>query len=149
MAGRRSNSDARATREAILRRAADIGSVEGLRGITIGRLATDLIADIIATQGTPPGWLHADGGAAMTSKPLSSLLADLDGRAYAVVRDSDDGSPGTWGWLSTVVSRARDEGLELTARAGREMGDAVDRGGLVARTDPDPDADPVPDEELP
>jgi AcrR family transcriptional regulator len=42
MAGRRSNSDARATREAILRRAADIGSVEGLRGITIGRLATDL-----------------------------------------------------------------------------------------------------------
>lgn len=26
-----------------------------------GRLATDLIADIIATQGTPPGWLHAIG----------------------------------------------------------------------------------------
>jgi AcrR family transcriptional regulator len=42
MAGRRSDSHARATREAILRRAADIGSVEGLRGITIGRLATDL-----------------------------------------------------------------------------------------------------------
>src|SRR6476661_6518760 len=47
------------------------------------------------------------------------LLADLDGRGYAVVRESDDESPGTWGWLSTVVSRARDEGLELTARAGR------------------------------
>jgi AcrR family transcriptional regulator len=42
MAGRRSDSDARATRLSILRRAADIGSVEGLRGITIGRLATDL-----------------------------------------------------------------------------------------------------------
>jgi AcrR family transcriptional regulator len=42
MAGRRSNSDARETRLAILRRAADIGSVEGLSGITIGRLATDL-----------------------------------------------------------------------------------------------------------
>jgi AcrR family transcriptional regulator len=42
MAGRRSNSDARETRLSILRRAADIGSVEGLRGISIGRLATDL-----------------------------------------------------------------------------------------------------------
>jgi AcrR family transcriptional regulator len=42
MPGRRSNSDARETRLSILRRAADIGSVEGLNGITIGRLATDL-----------------------------------------------------------------------------------------------------------
>ncbi len=42
MPGRRSDSDARETRLSILRRAADIGSVEGLRGITIGRLATDL-----------------------------------------------------------------------------------------------------------
>src|SRR5262245_31193516 len=42
MPGRRSDSDARDTRTAILRRAADIASVEGLRGITIGRLATDL-----------------------------------------------------------------------------------------------------------
>ena len=42
MAGRRSDSDARETRLLILRRAADIASVEGLRGITIGRLATDL-----------------------------------------------------------------------------------------------------------
>lgn len=42
MPGRRSDSDARDTRHAILSRAADIGSMEGLRGITIGRLATDL-----------------------------------------------------------------------------------------------------------
>jgi len=42
MPGRRSNSDARETRLAILHRSADIGSVEGLGGITIGRLATDL-----------------------------------------------------------------------------------------------------------
>ena len=56
-----------------------------------GRLATDLIADIIATQGTPPGWLHADGGAAMTSKPLSSLLADLDiTRSHTRPRTSND-----------------------------------------------------------
>jgi hypothetical protein len=47
------------------------------------------------------------------------LLADLDGRAYAVVRDSGDGSPGTWAWLASVVEQAREEGLELVARAGR------------------------------
>ena len=47
------------------------------------------------------------------------LLADLDGRAYAVVRASDDGSPGTWPWLASVVEQAREEGLELVARAGR------------------------------
>ena len=42
MAGRRSDSEAQSTREAILRRAVDIASVEGLEGLTIGRLATDL-----------------------------------------------------------------------------------------------------------
>lgn len=42
MAGRRSDSDARETRRLVLRRAADIASVEGLGGVTIGRLATDL-----------------------------------------------------------------------------------------------------------
>jgi AcrR family transcriptional regulator len=42
MSGRRSVADAHDTREAILRRAADVGSVEGLEGITIGRLAADL-----------------------------------------------------------------------------------------------------------
>jgi hypothetical protein len=47
------------------------------------------------------------------------LLADLDDRAYAVVRDADDLSPGTWGWLTAVVERARGESLDLTARAGR------------------------------
>jgi AcrR family transcriptional regulator len=39
---RRSAAEALGTRDAILRRAADIASVEGLEGITIGRLATDL-----------------------------------------------------------------------------------------------------------
>jgi AcrR family transcriptional regulator len=42
MPGRRSVADARDTRSAILRRAADIGSIDGLEGITIGRLAADL-----------------------------------------------------------------------------------------------------------
>lgn len=47
------------------------------------------------------------------------LLADLDGRGYAVVRDTDQPAPGTWGWLRDVVAQARRESLALTARAGR------------------------------
>src|SRR3954452_22359147 len=39
---RRTALEARDTRDAILRRAADIGSIEGLEGVTIGRLASDL-----------------------------------------------------------------------------------------------------------
>jgi AcrR family transcriptional regulator len=42
MAGRRSVAEARDTRAAILRRAVDIASVEGLEGLTIGRLAGEL-----------------------------------------------------------------------------------------------------------
>jgi AcrR family transcriptional regulator len=42
MPGRRSALDALETRGAILRRAADIASSEGLEGLTIGRLATEL-----------------------------------------------------------------------------------------------------------
>lgn len=51
-----------------------------IEAIEDGALAADLVADIVIEQGTPPGYLHADGGAAMTSKPLSSLLVDLDVR---------------------------------------------------------------------
>jgi AcrR family transcriptional regulator len=42
MPGRRSAVDALQTRSAILRRAADLASVEGLEGVTIGRLASEL-----------------------------------------------------------------------------------------------------------
>jgi AcrR family transcriptional regulator len=42
MPGRRSDDAARATRSAILDRAADIASGEGLEGVTIGRLASEL-----------------------------------------------------------------------------------------------------------
>ncbi|NNM48020.1 PucR family transcriptional regulator [Knoellia koreensis] len=47
------------------------------------------------------------------------LVAELDGRLYAVVRDSDEPSPGTWRWLRGVVAQVRAERLDLTARAGR------------------------------
>jgi len=42
MPGRRSATDARDTHTAILRRAADVASAEGLAGLTIGRLASDM-----------------------------------------------------------------------------------------------------------
>lgn len=42
MAGRRSVAEARDTRQAILRAAADMASVDGLDGLTVGRLATKL-----------------------------------------------------------------------------------------------------------
>ncbi|MCG6499138.1 TetR/AcrR family transcriptional regulator [Kitasatospora sp. A2-31] len=42
MSPRRSVADTRRTRTAILRRGLDLASVEGLEGLTIGRLATDL-----------------------------------------------------------------------------------------------------------
>ena len=56
-----------------------------------GELAADLVADAIAEQGRAPGYLHADGGAAMTSKPLASLLVDLDViRSHNRPRTSND-----------------------------------------------------------
>lgn len=56
-----------------------------------GALAADLVADIVAEQGVAPGHLHADGGAAMTSKPLASLLVDLDvRRSHNRPRTSND-----------------------------------------------------------
>lgn len=56
-----------------------------------GRLAADLVAEAVAEQGRAPGYLHADGGAAMTSKPLASLLVDLDiTRSHNRPRTSND-----------------------------------------------------------
>jgi len=56
-----------------------------------GTLAADLVTDIVTGQGRAPGYLHADGGAAMTSKPLASLLVDLDvTRSHNRPRTSND-----------------------------------------------------------
>ena len=56
-----------------------------------GQLAADLVGDIVALTGRPPGYLHADGGAAMTSKPLASMLVDMDiTRSHSRPRVSND-----------------------------------------------------------
>ena len=62
-----------------------------IEAVEDGQLATDLVADIVAEQGRPPRHLHADGGAAMTSKPLASFLVDLDiRRTHNRPRTSND-----------------------------------------------------------
>jgi transposase InsO family protein len=62
-----------------------------IEAVEDGDLAADLVADIIAEQGGAPSYLHADGGAAMTSKPLASLLADMDiRRTHNRPRTSND-----------------------------------------------------------
>lgn len=62
-----------------------------IESIEDGTLAADLVAEAITEQGTAPGYLHADGGAAMTSKPLASLLVDLDvTRSHNRPRTSND-----------------------------------------------------------
>lgn len=62
-----------------------------IEAVEDGDLAADLVADIVTEQGVAPGYLHADGGAAMTSKPLASLLVDLDvRRSHNRPRTSND-----------------------------------------------------------
>lgn len=56
-----------------------------------GRLATELVQEIVTAQGAAPGWLRADGGAATTSRPLVSLLVDLDiTRSHSRPRQTND-----------------------------------------------------------
>lgn len=68
-----------------------LSSAGASRPSRTGNWPADLVADAIAEQGRAPGYLHADGGAAMTSKPLSSLLVDLDvTRSHNRPRTSND-----------------------------------------------------------
>jgi hypothetical protein len=53
------------------------------------------------------------------------LLADVDGRVYAVVRDGNDAAPGTWAWLTELVEGSGAHELHLTARAGRTAYDPL------------------------
>ena len=57
-----------------------------------GQLAADLVQEIVAENGGQlPGYLHADGGAAMTSKALASMLVDMDiTRSHSRPRTSND-----------------------------------------------------------
>ncbi len=64
-----------------------------LAGKECGELASELIGQACQKQGIQPGQLtiHADNGAAMTSKTLTQLLTDLDvARSYSRPRQSND-----------------------------------------------------------
>lgn len=62
-----------------------------IEAVEDGQLATELVDDIVAEQGRAPQHLHADGGPAMTSKPLASFLVDLDiRRTHNRPRTSND-----------------------------------------------------------
>jgi AcrR family transcriptional regulator len=160
MPGRRSAVEARDTRAAIVRRAADVGSVEGLEGITIGRLATDLglsKAGVIGHFGSKEELQLAtlELGAELfrehvwvpaRDEPagLPRLLAICE--AWCAYLD-DAPLPG--GCLIATVS------FEFDSRGGRvhdavakfvkqwrdtllhEIGVAIDAGDLPADTDPD------------
>ena len=61
------------------------------RHVEDGQLATDLVEGHRRRAGPPTGYLHADGGPAMTSKPLASFLVDLDiRRTHNRPRTSND-----------------------------------------------------------
>ncbi len=56
-----------------------------------GTRAAELITDLAATHGVPPAVLHADRGAAMTSKELTQLLLDLGiQRSHSRPKNSND-----------------------------------------------------------
>lgn len=56
-----------------------------------GKRAAELIADLAAANGVAPGVVHADRGAAMTSKEVSQLLLDLGiERSHSRPKTSND-----------------------------------------------------------
>jgi AcrR family transcriptional regulator len=85
--GRNSAAEALKTREAIIARAIDVASVEGLEGVTIGRLASDLgmsKAGVIGQFGSKAELQVAALDAA------SQIFAD---RVWAPAADEDPGLP--------------------------------------------------------
>jgi AcrR family transcriptional regulator len=160
MAGRRSDIAARGTRDAILRRAAEIASAEGLEGLTIGRLADDLAmskAGVIGHFGSKEElqlatlelaaddfrdrvWApasFAEPGLARLLRICEAWTAYADAPSYpggcfiAAASFEFDGRPGrVRDALAAVVTRWR-----KTLRA--EVAIARDAGDLPPETDPD------------
>jgi AcrR family transcriptional regulator len=159
MAGRRSAAEARDTRAAILAAAADVASVEGLEGLTIGRLASELEmskAGVIGHFGSKEELQLAtlDHAAAIfrervwvpaehQAEGLPRLLAIVDAWVRYAAEPSFRG-----GCFIAAASfefdgregRVHDELAEWTGRwrrtLEREIATAVAAGDLPAATDP-------------
>jgi AcrR family transcriptional regulator len=160
MAGRRSVAEARDTRAAVLRRAVDIASAEGLEGLTIGRLAGELgmsKAGVIGHFGTKEELQLA----------TLDLAADIfREQVWAPVEHVPAGLPRLFAICETWTAYAGDPpfsggcfiaaaSFEFDGRAGRvhdalarlvkrwrktlaaEVRTAIEAGDLPAETDPD------------
>jgi AcrR family transcriptional regulator len=160
MAGRRSVAQARDTRDAILRRAADVASVEGLEGLTIGRLAGELEmskAGVFGHFGTKEelqlATLELAAGIFREQvwAPAEHLEPGLP-RLLAICEawvDYADGPPFPGGCFIAAVSfefdgregRVHDAVAKWTARWRRtlesEIATAVEAGDLPQDTDPE------------
>jgi AcrR family transcriptional regulator len=156
---RRSQAEAAKTRDAILARAVDLASVEGLEGLTIGRLATDLDmskAGVLGHFGTKGELQLAalDGAAAIYRREIWERVQDVAPGRKRLLAIADawldylgrDVFPG--GCFVTAAScefddrpgRVRDavvtlHGLWLDVLA-REARQAIKDGDLPRATDP-------------
>lgn len=162
MSPRRSAADALGTRERIIRRSVAIASVDGLEGLTIGRLATDLgmsKAGVLGHFGTKEALQIAalEGGAALFSElvwepgmdqpPGLKRLVDVCEAWTAYLVAEHDAFPG--GCLFTTASiefdarpgPVRDKVARLFAgwrkRLAADVRAAVDAGDLPSDTDPE------------
>ena len=101
---RRSVADAARTRQAILDRAVDLASVEGLEGLTIGRLAGDLDmskAGVLGHFGTKEELQLAALNGARRDLPAR----DLGPRASAVPQGASACWPSpTRGWTTSAAT---------------------------------------------
>jgi AcrR family transcriptional regulator len=87
MAGRRSDADARRTREAILDRAADVASVAGMEGLRIGAIA----ADVGLSKGGVLG--HFATKEELQLATLRHAVAIFADRVWAPIEDEPEGMP--------------------------------------------------------
>jgi AcrR family transcriptional regulator len=157
---RRSALEAAGTRDAIIRRAADIGSVEGLEGITIGRLATDLEmskAGVIGHFGSKEELqlatleLAADLFVEQVWKPVEDLRPGLErllGICEAWTRYADEPILSGGCFIAAVsfefdgrAGRVHDELKQVVGRwrktLVREISVAIADGDLPADLDPE------------
>ena len=160
MSPRRSAAEAQGTREAIVEHAIDVASLEGLEGLTIGRLAADMHmskAGVVGGFGSKEALQLAtlEGAIAVWRREVWDRVADIEPglprlravcEAWATYLQGDvfpggcfltaasfefDGRSGP---VRDAIESAMDLWLRVLAREART---AVEQGDLPERTDPD------------
>jgi len=160
MSPRRSVADAQQTREAIVDHAIDVASLEGLEGLTIGRLAADMRmskAGVVGGFGNKEGLQLAalEGAIAVWRREVWDRVADvepglprlraiceawvayLDGSVFpggCFLTAASFEFDGREGPVRDVIESAMELWLSVLAREART---AVEAGDLPAGTDPE------------